>query len=85
MARTEALPMMHHHSGKVVKEVLWARRAGAAGTGAGHNFGRGVSAAVGLHVEKLVEADVDSNLLSVVPPRPPGDQSQGREAGQPMS
>lgn len=71
MARTKALPMMHHHSRKVIEEVLGARRAGAAGTGAGHNFGRGLPAAVGLHVEKLVEANVDSDLLPVVPPRPP--------------
>lgn len=74
MARAEALPMMHHHSGEVVEEVLGARRArgaGAAGNGAGHTFGRGLEAAVGLHVEELVEADVDSDLLPVVPPRPP--------------
>lgn len=77
MARTKALPMMHHHSRKVIEEVLGARRArgaGAAGTGAGHNFGRGLPAAVGLHVEKLVEANVDSDLLPVVPPRPPEDR-----------
>lgn len=77
VARTKALPMMHHHSRKVIEEVLGARRArgaGAAGTGAGHNFGRGLPAAVGLHVEKLVEANVDSDLLPVVPPRPPEDR-----------
>lgn len=89
MARAEALPMMHHHSGEVVEEVLGARRArgaGAAGIGAGHNFGRGLSAAVGLHVEQLVEAHVDADLLPVVPPRPPEDQSQDRKkASQPMS
>ena len=69
---------MHHHSGEFIEEVLgaWrARGAGAAGTGAGHDFGRGLPAAVGLHVEELVEADVDPDLLPVVPPRPPDDPS----------
>lgn len=75
MARAEALPMMHHHGRELVQEVLWTRRAGAAGAGAGHAFGRGLPAAVGLHVEKLVEGDVDADLLPVVPPRPPEHQS----------
>lgn len=75
--------MMHHHSGEFVEEALRARRArgaGAAGTGAGDTFGRLLPAAVGLHVEKLVEADVDSDLLPVVPPGPPDGQSQSRES-----
>ena len=78
VARAEALPVMHHHSGEVVEEVLGARRArgaGAAGAaGAGGAFGRGLAAAVRLHVEELVEADVDADLLPVVAPRPPEDQ-----------
>lgn len=73
MAGAKALPMMHHHGRQVVQEVLGARRAGgAAGTGAG---GR-IAAAVRLHIEALVEADVHANLLPVVPPRPPVDQSE---------
>lgn len=78
MAGAEALPMMHHHRRQVVQEVLGARRAGAAGTGAGRREfgGGGVPAAVRLHVEALVEADVHADLLPVVPPRPPEDQSQ---------
>lgn len=74
--------MMHHHGGQFVEEVLGARRArgaGAAGAGAGHAFGRRLPAAVRLHVEELVEADVDSDLLPVVPPRPPDDQSERRD------
>lgn len=70
---------MHHHGGEFIEEVLGPRRAcgaRAAGTGAGHTFGRGLPAAVGLHVEKLVEADVDSDLLPVVPPRPPEDRER---------
>lgn len=42
VARTEAFPVVHHHSGKVVEEVFVVRRAcrdGAAGTGAGQIFG----------------------------------------------
>ena len=59
MTRAKALPMMHHHSGEVVNEVLGAWRAcgagaagtaGATGTGAGSPFGRWLSAAVELHV-----------------------------------
>lgn len=50
--------------------------AGGGGTGAWRALGGGVSAAVWLHVEELVKADVDPNLLPVVSPRPPDDQSQ---------
>lgn len=85
VAGAKALPMMHHHGRELVKEVLRAGRAGgagAAGTGVGHGFGWGFSAAVGLHVEELIEADVDSNLFPVVPPRPPEDQSEGREKAE---
>lgn len=42
MARAEALPMVHHHGGEFVEEVLGARRARrarAAGAGADHAFG----------------------------------------------
>lgn len=79
VARTEALPMMHHHSGEVVEEVLWARRARRAGAA---GSGEGLSAAVRLHVENLVEAHVDADLLSVVPPRPPEGRTQD---GTPLS
>lgn len=79
VAGAEALPMMHHYSGELIEEVLWAWwtcGAGAAGTGAGQAFGWGFFAAVWFHVEKLVEADVNSDFLPVVPSRPPGNQSQ---------
>lgn len=78
VAGTEAFPVMHHHRRQVVEEVLGARRAGAVGTGAGRREfgGWGVPAAVRLHVEALVEADVHADLLPVVPPRPPLNQSQ---------
>lgn len=84
MARAKALPMMHHHSREFVEEVLWARRtrgAGTAGTGAGKVFRRrAISAAVRLHVQKLIETHVDSDLLPVVPPRPPGGWITGCES-----
>lgn len=79
MARAEALPMMHHHSGQFVQEVFGARRTGGGGTGAWRALGGGVSAAVWLHVEELVKADVDPDLLPVVSPRPPDDQSQAHQ------
>lgn len=82
MARAEALPMMHHHRRQVVQEVLGAwRGGGAAGTGAGRRLlgGGRLPAAVRLHVEALVEADVHANLLAVISPRPPEGQSQQAE------
>lgn len=77
MAGAEAFPMMHHHGGQLVQEVLGPRR--ARGTGAGHAPRRRLAAAVRLHVEQLVEADVHSDLLPVVPPRPPDGQSERRD------
>lgn len=70
---------MHHHGGEVIQEVLWARRARRAGAA---GSGEGLSAAVRLHVENLVEAHVDADLLSVVPPRPP--EGRARD-GTPVS
>jgi hypothetical protein len=78
VARAKALPMMHHHRGQFVQEVFGARGASGGGTGAWRALGGGVSAAVWLHVEELVKADVDPNLFPVVSPRPPDDQSQAQ-------
>ena len=76
---------MHHYSGELIEEVLWAWRtcgAGAAGAGAGHAFRGGLFAAVWLHVEKLIETDVNSDLLPVVSSRPPGEptRAEGRQS-----
>ena len=74
--RAKALPMMHHHSGQLIQEVFGAWWAWGGGAEAGWAFGGGVSAAVGLHVEKLVKADMNAYLLPVVAPRPPAKQPQ---------
>lgn len=61
MAWAEALPMMHNDGRQLVEEMLVAE----------WRVGGGVFAAVRLHVQLLLELDVDADLLPVVTTRPP--------------
>lgn len=67
---TEALPMVHHDGRQLKQESLsaWGGR------------GRGVTAAVRLHVQHLVEADMNPDFLPVVPARPSSQEENTQHA-----
>jgi len=62
--RAKALPVMHDHSRQVVDKAV-----GSEGL-------EGLSAAIRLHVQRLIKMNMDANLLTMIASGPPGKLRQ---------